>query len=513
MESHKALLRQDDIEPGGDGALRRKRSTAPFVMNPEMRELVRSAINLSPHAHKYITGALCWSIDENPILAENPRLALELKERFEAYMFAGINLEDQLIYWVQHTDKGRLEYNYVIPQICLSTGYHWNPIPPGKEYEINLIQDHFNLEFGLDSPDDRRYITEGRKRSFVPQKSKFFLPVPPFEGKSGARSKAIDYLYARIQSFDITCFEDVYRTLASNHFTKSTGLRLVREQRWSLGSSRHGAYVTLLSTDNKPIRLKGFAFSRRFTPGTLFNSRVQDARYDKETTKRVLREMQWEIRNMLMQRAYNQRQRCYPKEINDKPTFRYCRSMPEEYVSPKEISSLLNGMSATIDTHIVIPKFTNNMTQAEFEQIYHALLEVLLILDRRAVEKGTKSYLAHLELLYSLMKQESDLGQHPIDSTYSKTVFSNRQAHPFDRGLTDAAANGSRASQPSSQRHTVGEGENTDHNDDTIRHDRDRVMPYRQGVERLIDSIDRSANPITQPHKKTRDKGPKGPGG
>lgn len=491
LRDRKALLSEDDIESDGAGVVRRKRATPPLKLNSYMRELVRSAINTSPHLHKYITGALCWSIEENPILAENPHLAIELKDRFEAYVFTGINLEDQLIYWVQHTDKDRLEYNYVIPQICPSTGYHWNPLPPGKEYEFNLIRDHFNLEFDLVSPDDQRYLKEGPKRAFVPQKSKFFLPVPPFEGKSGARSKAIDYLYAKIQSFDITCFEDVYQTLASNAFTKSTGLRFIPGQRCSLGSSRHGAYVTLLNADNKPIRLKGFAFSRRFTPNTRFTSRVQDARYDKETTKRVLREMQWEIRNMLMQRAFTQRQRCYPSEIHHKPTFRYRKPAPEAEVSPASISSMLNQLlSVTLDTSTALPKFSDNMSHAEFEQVLLTLLTVLAALQRRAIDKDVKAYLERLEAINFHLNKEQ---QHVHYSGGSRTTPSLSRTHQGTRSAARATGVKPPASELSnampSRHHRAADEGAEDGIVDTIRRCRDRLNQFGQQLQKDTDIV------------------------
>lgn len=403
------LYQQEDIERHGKSGVRRRRAVPPLILNLDVRERIRREINSSPHQHKYISGALCFSENEESVIANRPELVVELMERFEAFIFAGINPEDKLIYWVEHTDKGRLEINYVIPQICPSTRYHWNPLPPGAQYDFNLIQDHFNLEFGLDSPDDKRYLNKGRKKEFLPQKSKFFLPIPPYESRSGIRNQAVDYLYGKIQSFEIECVEDVYITISSDAFTEATGLRLETGQRRSFGSSTHGAYVTLLTADNKRIRLKGFAFSDRFTSETLFTSRVQDARFDRATTTRVLREMKWEIRNMLLQRAYTQRKRCYPKAKTTAPTFRYRyrETIAEEPIKAETISTMLNNMfAAVMDPPIVIPKFTDNMSQADLEQAYLELLSALAILERRAIERGVKQYQAMIEALYYHLTQD-----------------------------------------------------------------------------------------------------------
>ncbi|WP_419844313.1 relaxase/mobilization nuclease domain-containing protein, partial [Actinobacillus pleuropneumoniae] len=42
-------------------------------------------------------------------------------------MFAGLEPEQYNIAWVQHTDKGRLELNFVIPNVEMTSGKRLQP--------------------------------------------------------------------------------------------------------------------------------------------------------------------------------------------------------------------------------------------------------------------------------------------------------------------------------------------------------------------------------------------------
>jgi hypothetical protein len=48
-------------------------------------------------------------------------------DSFEACLFAGLDLDQYNCLWVEHRDKGRLELNFVIPNIELTTGKRLQP--------------------------------------------------------------------------------------------------------------------------------------------------------------------------------------------------------------------------------------------------------------------------------------------------------------------------------------------------------------------------------------------------
>jgi uncharacterized protein YihD (DUF1040 family) len=77
----------------------------------------------------------------------------EIMRRFEKMTFAGFERDRYDILWIEHTDKNRLELNFVIPRIELSTGKAFNPHWHQKDQKkLLLFQDIINSEFGFSNP-------------------------------------------------------------------------------------------------------------------------------------------------------------------------------------------------------------------------------------------------------------------------------------------------------------------------------------------------------------------------
>lgn len=87
--------------------------------NPELS--LELAQNLA-FSNKYTVG--CLSFEE----ADLPKKSkLELMEKFEEMVFAGLTSEQFNISWIEHKDKGRLELNFFIPNVELTTGKRYQP--------------------------------------------------------------------------------------------------------------------------------------------------------------------------------------------------------------------------------------------------------------------------------------------------------------------------------------------------------------------------------------------------
>lgn len=79
----------------------------------------------------------------------------ELMDQFERTFCAGLNKEQFNILWVEHTDKGRLELNCIIPKVELSTGKAFNPYNHGSDLHIkDLFTKSINLKYGFSDPQD-----------------------------------------------------------------------------------------------------------------------------------------------------------------------------------------------------------------------------------------------------------------------------------------------------------------------------------------------------------------------
>lgn len=125
-----------------------KNGTAKILKGDE--NLTREIIKSLEYKQKACVGCLSFeekNIDENTkkeIMEsfENALLTPEMKGRFN-------------ILWVEHTDKGRLELNFVIPKIDLETKKSFNPYFHKIDFKrVDLWGDITNLNYGFSNPKD-----------------------------------------------------------------------------------------------------------------------------------------------------------------------------------------------------------------------------------------------------------------------------------------------------------------------------------------------------------------------
>ena len=84
--------------------------------------LAREIINNLKFKQKTTVGCLSF---EEPNISED--LKHQLIADFENHLLPGLEKEQYNILWVEHRDKGRLELNFVIPKIELTTQKSLNP--------------------------------------------------------------------------------------------------------------------------------------------------------------------------------------------------------------------------------------------------------------------------------------------------------------------------------------------------------------------------------------------------
>lgn len=116
------------------------------------------------HKHKYAVGVL--SFEEAPSEISNEK-KLEIIESFEQTIFAGLDREQYNIAWIEHTDKNRLELNFIIPKVELRSGRAMNPYLHGKDTPlIDCWKNIINAEHGLSDPNDpaKRHTTTKQQR-------------------------------------------------------------------------------------------------------------------------------------------------------------------------------------------------------------------------------------------------------------------------------------------------------------------------------------------------------------
>lgn len=100
--------------------------------------------------HGYTAGVLSFE-EENIPMAEK----MAIMESWEECILPGIEREDFNIAWIEHTDKGRLELNWVVPRIHLGTEAHLQPyFHQVDKHRTKHWQEMTNAKYGYSSPDE-----------------------------------------------------------------------------------------------------------------------------------------------------------------------------------------------------------------------------------------------------------------------------------------------------------------------------------------------------------------------
>lgn len=93
----------------------------------------------------------------------------ELMRVFERTFFAGLKPEQYNVLWVQHTDKGRLELNCIVPKIELTTGKAFNPYFNKSDFHLaDMFQNWANLAHGYADPkaEENKSRVSGSRKKF-----------------------------------------------------------------------------------------------------------------------------------------------------------------------------------------------------------------------------------------------------------------------------------------------------------------------------------------------------------
>ncbi|MCT7594245.1 relaxase/mobilization nuclease domain-containing protein [Aliarcobacter butzleri] len=127
---------------------REKDGTAKVLVGDE--QLTRNIINSISFKHKVCVG--CLSFEEQNI---DEDLKYKIMEDFEKHLLPSLESDQYNILWVEHTDKGRLELNFVIPKIELTSRVSMNPFYHKQDLSrIDTWQNLTNLTYGFTNPKD-----------------------------------------------------------------------------------------------------------------------------------------------------------------------------------------------------------------------------------------------------------------------------------------------------------------------------------------------------------------------
>ena len=101
---------------------------------------------------QYVSG--CWSFEEAPDQVTDAQKN-EIMDGTERLMFAGLDPDRVSITWIEHTDKGRLELNYIVACVDLEHGRLFQPYMHSHDQaRWNAFKDIQNITHGFTDPND-----------------------------------------------------------------------------------------------------------------------------------------------------------------------------------------------------------------------------------------------------------------------------------------------------------------------------------------------------------------------
>lgn len=223
--------------------------------NPEE---VRELIDATPFAKKYTSGVLSFAEKELPAGGREKVMA-----SFERVLMPGLEKNQYSILWVEHQDKGRLELNFVIPNMELETGKRLQPYYDRADRpRIDAWQTLVNHHYGLhdpNAPENRRILT-------LPDN----LPETKQALAEGV-TRGIDALY---HAGEIKGRQDVIQALTE------AGLDVVRVTRSSISIADPNG--------GRNIRLKGAFYEQSFTDGRGVREKAErESRIYRENAERA----------------------------------------------------------------------------------------------------------------------------------------------------------------------------------------------------------------------------------
>jgi len=182
--------------------------------------------------NKYTVGCLSFEEDNIPDAHKQ-----EIMQKFEETFFAGLEPEQYNICWIEHTDKGRLELNFFVPNVELESGkrlsvyYDKSDRPLAENFKQVINQD-----YGLSNPD-------------IPEKRQLIISSRNIPKDKREAQEAINgILQGELEKGRIQTREDVL------NFLTEAGFEIVRVTPKNIS----------IKTDGQNLRLKGAIYEQSF---------------------------------------------------------------------------------------------------------------------------------------------------------------------------------------------------------------------------------------------------------
>ncbi|WP_371972116.1 hypothetical protein, partial [Acinetobacter sp. AL9] len=188
---------------------------------------------------------------------------------YEACLFPGMSPDQYNILWIEHRDKGRLELNFVIPNVELSTGKRLQPFyAPADLGRVDCFKKIVNHDYNLHDPDD----PENRQLSSVQLNEDG--EIKP-KVKEVGKSQTADEIANTVDTLVMQAYLD-----GKIKDRDDTILFLTDELKLNVSRVTKGSISILLPDRKRPIRLKGEMYEQGFTTDDRPDSEEEARRAD-----------------------------------------------------------------------------------------------------------------------------------------------------------------------------------------------------------------------------------------
>ncbi len=220
--------------------------------------LTKSLLLSLTQKHKACVG--CLSFEESNI---DESLKYELMESFENALLTQEMQGRYNILWVEHTDKGRLELNFVIPRIDLVTQKAFTPYYHSADItRIDIWKDYTNLKHNFTNPKDlEKQQISNYHNTKTPQGKAIFKNYKELD----------NYLYNAVTQGLLNSRAEIIELLQASNYE----------------ITRQGKdYISVkLPNQQKAKRLKGIIYDERFTEQRLIEQELREYSQNKDTSR------------------------------------------------------------------------------------------------------------------------------------------------------------------------------------------------------------------------------------
>ncbi|GAA7255938.1 hypothetical protein BD0084_13920 [Helicobacter pylori] len=220
--------------------------------------LTKSLLLSLTQKHKACVG--CLSFEESNI---DESLKYELMESFENALLTESMQNRYNILWVEHTDKGRLELNFVIPKIDLEKQKAFNPYYHKVDLKrIDTWKDCINLKHNFTNPKDlEKQQISNYHNTKTPQGKAIFKNYKELD----------NYLYNAVTQGLLNSRAEIIELLQASNYE----------------ITRQGKdYISVkLPNQQKAKRLKGIIYDERFTEQRLIEQELREYSQNKDTSR------------------------------------------------------------------------------------------------------------------------------------------------------------------------------------------------------------------------------------